>query len=466
MEARMTVCNMTIEWGAKAGLIAPDQTTFDYIEGRAEAPKGADWDAAVEHWQTPAHRRRRGVRRGDRARRGDDDAVRHVGHQPRPGRAAGRLACRSPRTSTTRATEIAAEKALEYMGLEAGTPMREIKVDTVFVGSCTNGRIEDLRAAAEIIEGRTVAEDTRLLVVPGSVRVRLQAEEEGLDVVFKEAGGEWRGAGCSMCLGMNPDQLAPRERSASTSNRNFEGRQGKGGRTHLVSVPVAAATAIRGTLSSPADLPPLATGRDRGGLTWRSSPATPASASRCDAATSTPTRSSRPSTSSGSPAPASRTGCSRPGATTRLRPQQGGVRRGLGAGRRTRLRHRLVARARRVGPAELRVQGRDLATLRRHLPRQLRQGRTGRRPGRREGRPAAVGPPRGRARHRRSPSTSSRAPCGPATGPDAIEDSFDIDDYTRWRLLEGLDDIGITLSHDDDIAAYEADRPSWKPATL
>jgi 3-isopropylmalate/(R)-2-methylmalate dehydratase large subunit len=140
------------------------------------------------------------------------------------------------------------------MGLQAGTPMRDIKVDTVFIGSCTNGRIEDLRAAAAIMQGRQVDENTRLLVVPGSARVRLQAEDEGLDVIFKEAGAEWRGAGCSMCLGMNPDQLAPGERSASTSNRNFEGRQGKGGRTHLVSVPVAAATAIRGTLSSPADL--------------------------------------------------------------------------------------------------------------------------------------------------------------------------------------------------------------------
>jgi 3-isopropylmalate/(R)-2-methylmalate dehydratase large subunit len=149
---------------------------------------------------------------------------------------------------------IAAEKALEYMGLEAGTPMRDVKVDTVFVGSCTNGRIEDLRLAASIIKGHKVDPNTRLLVVPGSVRVRMQAEAEGLDVIFKEAGAEWRGAGCSMCLGMNPDQLTPGERSASTSNRNFEGRQGKGGRTHLVSVPVAAATAVRGTLSSPADL--------------------------------------------------------------------------------------------------------------------------------------------------------------------------------------------------------------------
>jgi 3-isopropylmalate/(R)-2-methylmalate dehydratase large subunit len=160
----------------------------------------------------------------------------------------------SPQDFDDDTDRIAAEKALEYMGLQAGTPMRDIKVDTVFIGSCTNGRIEDLRAAAAIMQGRQVDENTRLLVVPGSARVRLQAEDEGLDVIFKEAGAEWRGAGCSMCLGMNPDQLAPGERSASTSNRNFEGRQGKGGRTHLVSVPVAAATAIRGTLSSPADL--------------------------------------------------------------------------------------------------------------------------------------------------------------------------------------------------------------------
>jgi 3-isopropylmalate/(R)-2-methylmalate dehydratase large subunit len=160
-----------------------------------------------------------------------------------------------PADFETEGDQLAAEKALEYMGLEAGTPLREVKVDTVFVGSCTNGRIEDLRAAASVIKGRHVAPDTRLLVVPGSVRVRLQAEDEGLDVVFKEAGAEWRGAGCSMCLGMNPDQLEPGERSASTSNRNFEGRQGKGGRTHLVSPLVAAATAVSGTLASPADLP-------------------------------------------------------------------------------------------------------------------------------------------------------------------------------------------------------------------
>ena len=253
MEGRMTVCNMSIEWGAKAGLIAPDQTTFDYIEGKPEAQKGADWDAAVAHWRTL---------------RTDDDAVfdkelvldastmtPFVTWGTNPGQGAPLGAnVPSPDDFDEPSDKVATEKALHYMGLEAGTPLREVKVDTVFVGSCTNGRIEDLRLAASILEGRTVAADTRLLVVPGSVRVRLQAEAEGLDKVFIASGAEWRGAGCSMCLGMNPDQLAPGERSASTSNRNFEGRQGKGGRTHLVSVPVAAATAVRGTLSSPADL--------------------------------------------------------------------------------------------------------------------------------------------------------------------------------------------------------------------
>ncbi|GAA1927571.1 3-isopropylmalate dehydratase large subunit [Nocardioides marmoribigeumensis] len=256
MEGRMTVCNMSIEWGAKAGLIAPDQTTFDYIQGKPEAPQGEDWDAAVAHWRSLVT---------------DDDAVFDEeivldaaevtpfvtwGTNPGQGVPLG-ASVPSPDDFADESDQVAAQKALEYMGLTAGTPMREIKVDTVFVGSCTNGRIEDLRLAAEVIKGRKVAPDTRLLVVPGSVRVRLQAEEEGLDKVFVEAGAEWRGAGCSMCLGMNPDQLAPGERSASTSNRNFEGRQGKGGRTHLVSVPVAAATAVAGHLASPADLTPV-----------------------------------------------------------------------------------------------------------------------------------------------------------------------------------------------------------------
>ncbi|NYJ00725.1 3-isopropylmalate/(R)-2-methylmalate dehydratase large subunit [Nocardioides thalensis] len=255
MEARMTICNMSIEWGAKAGLIAPDQTTFDYIEGRPEAPKGAEWDAAVAHWKTLVT---------DADAEFDKeivldaaDVTPFVTWGTNPGQGVPLAAnVPDPADFAEDSDRIAAEKALTYMGLEAGTPMRDIKVDTVFIGSCTNGRIEDLRIAAEIIKGHQVAPDTRLLVVPGSVRVRMQAQDEGLDVVFKEAGAEWRGAGCSMCLGMNPDTLQPGERSASTSNRNFEGRQGKGGRTHLVSVPVAAATAIRGTLSSPADLEP------------------------------------------------------------------------------------------------------------------------------------------------------------------------------------------------------------------
>jgi 3-isopropylmalate/(R)-2-methylmalate dehydratase large subunit len=256
MEARMTICNMSIEAGARAGMIAPDETTFDYLRGRPRAPKGADWDDAVAAW---------------RELRTDDDATfdkevvidastlaPFVTWGTNPGQGLPLSASvPDPDTFEDEGDRVAAQKALEYMALSAGTPLRDIAVDTVFVGSCTNGRIEDLRAAAEVLTGRQVADSVRMLVVPGSERVRLAAEEEGLDIVFKEAGAEWRRAGCSMCLGMNPDQLAPGERSASTSNRNFEGRQGKGGRTHLVSPPVAAATAVRGTLSSPADLPPL-----------------------------------------------------------------------------------------------------------------------------------------------------------------------------------------------------------------
>jgi len=253
MEGRMTICNMSIEWGAKAGMIAPDETTFAYLKGRPHAPEGADWDAAVAAWSTLFT---------------DEDAVfdREVdidasaltpfvtwGTNPGQGVPLG-AAVPSPQDFTDPVDRAAAERALEYMGLTAGTPMRDVRVDTVFLGSCTNGRIEDLRLAASVIKGHKIADGLRMLVVPGSARVRLQAMSEGLDKVFTEAGAEWREAGCSMCLGMNPDQLAPGERSASTSNRNFEGRQGKGGRTHLVSPAVAAATAIRGTLSSPADL--------------------------------------------------------------------------------------------------------------------------------------------------------------------------------------------------------------------
>jgi 3-isopropylmalate/(R)-2-methylmalate dehydratase large subunit len=253
MEARMTICNMSIEAGARAGMIAPDETTFDYLKGRDHAPSGADWNEAVAAW---------------RELRTDDDATFdaevHIdadeltpfvtwGTNPGQGLPLSALVP-DPERIVDENERIAAENALRYMGLRAGTPLREVAVDTVFVGSCTNGRIEDLRAAAEVIRGRKVADGVRMLVVPGSMRVRFQAEDEGLNDVFTAAGAEWRSAGCSMCLGMNPDQLAPGERSASTSNRNFEGRQGKGGRTHLVSPLVAAATAVRGTLSSPEDL--------------------------------------------------------------------------------------------------------------------------------------------------------------------------------------------------------------------
>ncbi|GGL41240.1 3-isopropylmalate dehydratase large subunit [Phycicoccus endophyticus] len=253
MEARMTVCNMSIEAGARAGMIAPDETTFDYLRGRDHAPSGADWDAAVQAW--------RELRSDDDARF-DAEVVLDAasltpfvtwGTNPGQGSPLGE-AVPDPEHMADENDRVAGRRALEYMGLSAGTPLRDIHVDTVFLGSCTNGRIEDLRAAAEVIKGRQVADGVRMLVVPGSARVREQAESEGLDAVFTAAGAEWRLPGCSMCLGMNPDQLAPGERSASTSNRNFEGRQGRGGRTHLVSPLVAAATAVRGTLSSPADL--------------------------------------------------------------------------------------------------------------------------------------------------------------------------------------------------------------------
>lgn len=255
MEARMTMCNMSIEAGARAGMIAPDETTFEYVKGRPHAPQGADWDAAVEYWKS--------LRTDDDA---EFDTVVHIdgsaltpfvtwGTNPGQGLPLGENVP-FPEDFTDDNSRAAAERALEYMDLTPGTPLRDVKIDTVFLGSCTNSRIEDLRVAAEVLKGHKVAEGVRMLVVPSSARVKMQAEEEGLDKIFEEAGAEWRTAGCSMCLGMNPDQLNPGERSASTSNRNFEGRQGKGSRTHLVSPPVAAATAIRGTLSSPADLEP------------------------------------------------------------------------------------------------------------------------------------------------------------------------------------------------------------------
>jgi 3-isopropylmalate/(R)-2-methylmalate dehydratase large subunit len=253
MEGRMTICNMSIEGGARAGVVAPDETTFAYVKGRAHAPKDADWDAALEHWRTlptddgaifdaevtlDASTLRPYVSWGTNPAQSTtiDDAVPDPSSFDQAGR------------------REAAERALTYMALEPGTAIRDIRPDTVFIGSCTNSRIEDLRVAADVVRGRRVAEGMRALVVPGSVAVKIQAEQEGLDVVFSAAGFDWRGAGCSMCLGMNPDILQPGERSASTSNRNFEGRQGKGGRTHLVSPRVAAATAIAGHFTTPDDL--------------------------------------------------------------------------------------------------------------------------------------------------------------------------------------------------------------------
>ncbi|MGO4453337.1 3-isopropylmalate dehydratase large subunit [Arthrobacter sp. RAF14] len=257
MEARMTICNMSIEAGARAGMVAPDQITYDFMKGRPHAPEGADWDAAVEYWNT-LHTDEGAV--FDEEVFLDADTLEpFVTWGTNPGQGVSlSQAVPDPESFGDENQKAAARRALEYMDLEAGTPMKDIRVDTVFLGSCTNSRLEDLQAAADVIRGRRKDPNIRMMVVPGSARVRLEAEAIGLDKVFKEFGAEWRFAGCSMCLGMNPDQLAPGERCASTSNRNFEGRQGKGGRTHLVSPVVAAATAVRGTLSSPSDLEPLA----------------------------------------------------------------------------------------------------------------------------------------------------------------------------------------------------------------
>jgi 3-isopropylmalate/(R)-2-methylmalate dehydratase large subunit len=253
MEARMTICNMSIEAGARAGMVAPDETTFAYLKGRPHAPTGKDWDDAVAYWKTlPTDE---GAKFDAEVFLDADTLDPFVTWGTNPGQGVSLLdSVPNPDDILDPNEKAAAIRALEYMDLKPGTKMKDIRVDTVFLGSCTNSRIEDLRAAAAIINGKKKADGIRMMVVPGSQKVRIQAEEEGLDKIFKDFGAEWRFAGCSMCLGMNPDQLAAGERAASTSNRNFEGRQGKGARTHLVSPLVAAATAIRGTLSSPADL--------------------------------------------------------------------------------------------------------------------------------------------------------------------------------------------------------------------
>ena len=253
MAGRLTVCNMSIEAGARAGLVAPDDVTFSYLEGRPHAPSGAAWEAALDYWRTLPT---------DADASFDHEVVLdaatltpYVTWGTNPGQALPLASSvPDPDSFADPAARAAAERALTYMDLKPGTALRDIAVDTVFVGSCTNGRIEDLRAAASVLRGRRVAPSVRMLVVPGSMAVRAQAEREGLDAIFTASGADWRSAGCSMCLGMNPDKLSPGERSASTSNRNFEGRQGKGGRTHLVSPEVAAATAVTGRLTAPADL--------------------------------------------------------------------------------------------------------------------------------------------------------------------------------------------------------------------
>ena len=379
MEARMTVCNMSIEAGARAGMIAPDETTFAYLEGRPRAPQGRRLGRGRRRLarRCAPTTTRCSTTRSSSTRRslapfvtwGTNPAralpLLGVGARPRDlrrrARARGR---RSGRWST--------------WGSTAGTPLRDIAVDTVFLGSCTNGRIEDLRAAAEVLRGRQVADGVRMLVVPGSVRVRLAAEDEGLDEVFKEAGAEWRHAGCSMCLGMNPDQLAPGERSASTSNRNFEGRQGKGGRTHLVSPLVAAATAVTGRLSSPADLLDDGAVLSLHGRRHRPTPARAVALRRSNVDTDQiiPAVYLKRVTRTGFEDGLFAAWRNDPDFVLN-RPEARGR---DGAGRRAGLRHRLVARARRLGAAGLRLPGRRLLALRRHLPRQRRQGRPASRP--------------------------------------------------------------------------------------
>jgi 3-isopropylmalate/(R)-2-methylmalate dehydratase large subunit len=253
MEGRMTICNMSIEGGARAGMIAPDETTFAYLEGRPHAPKGADWERALDEWRSLPT---------DEGAVFDREVVvdasqltPYVSWGTNPGQTVSiDGAVPSPDEFDDPVKRESAARALAYMDLQPGKAIRDIRPDTVFIGSCTNSRMEDLRAAAEIVAGHRVRDGLRAMVVPGSMFVKAQAEREGLDEIFTSAGFEWREAGCSMCLGMNPDQLAPGERCASTSNRNFEGRQGKGGRTHLVSPVVAAATAIAGHFTTPADL--------------------------------------------------------------------------------------------------------------------------------------------------------------------------------------------------------------------
>lgn len=452
MEARMTVCNMSIEAGARAGLIAPDETTFAYIKGKPHAPQ--NWDEALAYWKTLY---------SDPDARFDaevninaEDIEPFVTWGTNPGQGLPlSAAIPDPDSLSDEQERVAARRALEYMGLKAGTPLKTIKIDTVFLGSCTNGRIEDLRTAAEIIKGKKVAAGVRMLVVPGSAKVRLDAEAEGLDKVFTDAGAEWRNAGCSMCLGMNPDQLKVGERSASTSNRNFEGRQGKGGRTHLVSPLVAAATALRGTLSSPADLQKAGDVMDK--FIKHTGTAVPLRRSNVDTDQIIP-------------------------AVYLKRVTRSGFEDGLFAAWRND--PEFVLNQRQYKNATILVAGADFGTgsSREHAVWALQN----------YGFKVVIS-----SRFAdifRSNSLKGGLLTVILTQEEvdalwlAIEAdpnleitvdldkknvtylgktlAFSLDDYTRWRLMEGLDDIGLTLKQIDLIDTFEGKRPRFKPATL
>ena len=400
MEGRMTVCNMSIEAGARAGMIAPDDTTFAYLEGRTTRRRGPTgrppWPSGGPSPPIP------GPPSTARSTSTPSTLAPYVTWGTNPAqvvRLDGRVP--DPAAIDDDAEQDAADRALDYMDLVAGTPIRDIAVDTVFIGSCTNGRIEDLRAAADVLRGRRVRPGMRAMVVPGSHRVKAQAESEGLDAVFRAAGFDWREPGCSMCLAMNPDKLAPGERAASTSNRNFEGRQGRGGRTHLVSPAVAAATAVAGHFAAPA------TSTDAGH----------ADRKRAGGSARPLRRGHRPDHPLGlAEAGRAHRVRGRPvlrvAGRPRLRAQPGGVRRGQHLGGRAQLRDRLLARARGVGPPRLRVRGGRLAPLRRHLPQQLHQGRPGAGRGRPDDRPA----PDRRGHRRAGHADHHRHPTGHAGG--------------------------------------------------
>ena len=456
------VCNMSIEAGARAGMVAPDDTTFAYIEGRPHAPQGRALGAGARRLAVAADRRRRDVR--PRGRRSTARAIRpHVswGTNPGSGRADRRRRARSRRVRRSRRRAKSAARALKYMGLKPGTPMREIAVDTVFIGSCTNSRIEDLRLAASVVAGRQVATGRA-----GDGGARLDAgagprpRPRGWTASSRDAGFEWRAAGCSMCLGMNPDKLRPGERCASTIEPQLRGAAGTG-RPHA---PVSPAVAARDGASP-------GTFADAGGSEVEAAhdnldaerPSPARAACRWTAATSTPTRSSRRHWLKR----VERTGFgvglfsawreSDPDFVLN-RPEYAG---GDDPRRRAELRHRLVARARRLGADGLRLPGGHLAALRRHLPQQRDQVRAGAGRGRAGVRRGAAARGRGRPDARDHDRRARAGRPRPAPGSNA---EFPLDDFTRYRLLEGLDDIGLSLRHADEITAYEARRPAWMPA--